>query len=253
LGTLIISLLCLACIFCGALVGLFIRRVLPEHHLSETTWDSIKIGTGLIATLTALVLGLLVNSAKDNFDMINAEIIRAGANIILLDRLLIRYGSEAQDVRKELRGCIASGLELLLRPGSGQRSGINAFERREGIEQIHDMLRKLAPSTEYHRSILAQALGIMAELTKARWLTLEQLQGGLPAPFLIIMVVWLTVFFICFGLLSEANMTVVTVMLVCAVSVAGAIFLILEMNNPVQGIIRVSLEPLHYALAIIGR
>ncbi len=111
MGSLTISLLCFAGIFCAALIGMSIRKVLPEHHLSETTWDSIKIGTGLIATLTALVLGLLVNSAKNAYDTINEEIFQGGAKVILLDRVLSRYGPEARTVRAELRRFLTTGLK----------------------------------------------------------------------------------------------------------------------------------------------
>ena len=253
MGSLTISLLCFACIFFGALIGLCIRRVLPEHHLSETTWDSIKIGTGLIATLTALVLGLLVSSAKNSYDTLTAEIAQAGAKIILLDRVLTRYGPETKAAREELRRCIASGLEMVRPEGAGTQSGVRTLERRAGVEEVHDMVRRLSPQNEYQRLILAQAMVIMGEITQSRWLVFEQLHGTMPKPFLIILVLWLTVFFICFGLLSEANSTVVTVMFVCALSVTGAIFLILEMNNPMQGMIRVSLEPLRYALTQLGQ
>jgi hypothetical protein len=252
-NSLAISLLCFFCIFCGALIGLYIRRVLPEHHLSDTTWDSIKIGTGLIATLTALVLGLLVSSAKTSYDTINAEISQAGAKIILVDRILARYGPETKAARDELRRCIASGLERVGHEGDGVQSGVRALERRSGVEEVHDMVRRLSPQSEYQRLILAQAMGIMGEITQSRWLVFEQLHGAMPKPFLIILVLWLTVFFMCFGLLSEANSTVVTVMFVCALSVTGAIFLILEMNNPMQGMIQVSLDPLRMALAQLGR
>jgi len=248
-----ISLICFACIFCGALIGVSIRRVLPEHHLSETTWDSIKIGTGLIATLTALVLGLLVSSAKNSYDTLTAEIAQASAKIILLDRVLTRYGPETKAARDELHRCIASGLERVRSEGDGAQSGVRTLERRAGVEEVHDMVRRLSPQNEYQRLILAQAMGIMGEITQARWLVFEQLHGTIPTPFLVILVLWLTVFFMCFGLLSEANSTVITVMFVCALSVIGAIFLILEMNNPMHGMIKVSLDPLSYALIQFGQ
>jgi hypothetical protein len=248
LSSITISLFCFACIFCGALIGLCIRRVLPEHHLSDTTWDSIKIGAGLIATLTALVLGLLVSSAKSSYDTLNSEISQAGAKIILLDRVLSRYGPETKFAREELRRCIASGLEIVRPEGGRIQTGVTTLENRAGIDEVQDMVRRLAPQNDYQRSILAQAMGTMADLTQSRWLVFEQLHSSLPMPFLVILVLWLTVFFMCFGLLSEANSTVVTVMFVCALSVTGAIFLILEMNNPLQGMIKVSLDPLHMAL-----
>jgi len=253
MGSLTISLLCFVGIFCAALIGMSIRKVLPEHHLSETTWDSIKIGTGLIATLTALVLGLLVNSAKNAYDTINEEISQGGAKVILLDRVLSRYGPEASAVRAELRHVLTTGLAAGHPKGSGARSGVAPLERKAGIEDVQDMVRRLSPQNDYQKSVQAQASGLVAELTQARWFVFQQLHAPLPKAFLVILMLWLTVFFMCFGLLSEANATVVAVILVCALSVSGAIFLILEMNHPLEGVIKVSLEPLRYAASQLGQ
>jgi hypothetical protein len=253
LSPLSISLFCFTFIFSGALIGLYIRKMLPEHHLSDMTWDSIKIGTGLIATLTALVLGLLVSSAKGAFDTMSTEITQAGAKIILLDRILSLYGQEAQPVQKALSRCLSSGIELITPDNKHAPSGSAAFAQRAGLQDVHDMLRKLTPQNEHQRLIRDQAMGLLASLTETRWLVMSQLHESLPIPFLIILVLWLTVFFMCFGLLSEPNSTVVSVMFVCAVSVTGAIFLILEMNDPIGGLIKVSLEPLRFALEQVGR
>jgi hypothetical protein len=240
-------------IFFGALFGLFLRSILPEHHLGEKSRDAVKVGIGLIATLTALVLGLLVSSAKDSFDTMASGITQGGAKIILADRVLARYGPETNAARAELHRCLASGIDLVWPQDQGSKTGIEMSERRSGIEEVHDMLRRIEPHNEYQRLLLQQALGIMGELSQSRWLVIEQLQGTLPRPFLVILILWLTVFFICFGLLSEPNTTVIMVMLVCALSVAGAIFLILEMNDPLQGIIKVSSAPLRNALSLIGQ
>ena len=253
MSPLTISLLCLVCIFCGALIGLYIRKALPQHHLSDTTWDSIKIGTGLIATLTALVLGLLVSSAKSSFDTMSAEITQAGSKIMLLDRILSRYGQEAQPVRNELRRCLSTAIELIIPDAKKAASSTPAFAQRAGLQDVHDMLRRLTPQNEYQRLIREQSLGLIAGLTETRWLIIAQRYESIPTPFLVILVLWLTVFFMCFGMLSEANATVITVMFVCAVSVTGAILLVLEMNDPVSGLIKVSIEPLRFALTQLGQ
>ena len=248
-----ISVFSFFCIFIGALLGLYLRSVLPKHHLSDKTMEAVKVGIALIATLTALVLGLLVSSAKDSLDKMTAEITESGARVILVDRILARYGPDTDKARAELRHCLASALEILCPEGEVSKSGVNVLVQRAGIEEVHDMLRRLSPQDEYQRLIITQALGIMDEMAKSRWLIIERMQSTLPMPLLVFLVLWLTVFFICFGLLSERNATVIAVMFICALSVAGAIFLILEMSNPLQGFIKVSYAPLRNALAQIGQ
>jgi hypothetical protein len=125
--------------------------------------------------------------------------------------------------------------------------------KRNGQEQVNDLLGLLSPKNESQRLLQTQALQLSNELTQSRWLLIEQAHGALPTPFLVIMIFWLTVFFICFGLFSESNATVLVVILVCALSISGAIVLILEMEHPFEGMIKVSAMPLYRALELIGR
>jgi len=237
----------------GALLGLFLRSVLPEHHLSDKTRDAVKVGTGLIATLTALVLGLLVSSAKSSFDLMSAEITQGSARLIFLDRTLTRYGPETKEVRDLLRSNLASLINLVWPEDNNVRADLRAVENRAGIEGVLDKLRALTPKNDSQRLLQTQALQICNDLAQSRWLIIEQSQGALPNVFLVVLVFWLIIFFICFGLFSEPNATVIAVMFVCALSVSGAIFLVMEMNSPLEGIIKISGAPLHKALEHLGR
>src|SRR4029453_5628978 len=98
-----IFLLSAGCMFGGALLGLLLSSLLPEHHLRDNSKDTVKVVAGMIATLAALVLGLLVGSAKSSFDALNTEITQSGTKIILLDRVLAAYGPETKDAREQLR------------------------------------------------------------------------------------------------------------------------------------------------------
>ncbi len=248
-----ISLISFVFIFSGALFGLFLRSVLPEHHLSDKTRDAVKVGTGLIATLTALVLGLLVSSAKSSFDLMSAEITQGGARVIFLDRTLARYGPETKEVRDLLRSNLASLINLVWPEDTAAHADLKAVENRYGIEGVLDKLRTLSPKNDSQRLLQTQALQLCNDLAQSRWLIIEQGQGALPNVFLVVLIFWLTIFFICFGLFSEPNATVIAVMLVCALSVSGAIFLIMEMNSPIEGIIKISSAPLHKALEHLGQ
>ena len=248
-----ISLITFLCIFGGAIVGLFLSTVLPKHHLSDKTMDAVKVGTGLIGTLAALVLGLLISSAISSFDTVNTELKQCGAKIILLDRTLARYGPEVKEIRALLRHTVAAGIQRIWSEGNISLAELTTFENTPPMEQVLDQLRGLAPKNNSQRELLSQALQIANDVMQSRWLLLEHNETALPMPLIPILVFWLTIFFICFGLISESNSTVIAIMLVCALSVCGAIFLILEMNHPFYGLIKVSSAPLQKALQLLSK
>ena len=103
-----ISVVVFACVFGGALLGMLLRAMLPQHHLSSDSKDVVKLGMGLVGTLAALVLGLQIGSAKGSFDAQSRELTEFAANVGLLDRLLIHYGSESGPARDLLRGAVAT-------------------------------------------------------------------------------------------------------------------------------------------------
>jgi hypothetical protein len=253
MNSIALALVSVACVFGGTLLGFWVQRFLPHHHLSKDSHEIIKLGAGMIATLTALVLGLLVSSAKSTFDTISTGIKQSGAKVILLDRVLAHYGPEAKPIREQLRRCLAARMEQIWGAERAALKDSAAFERGTELELIQTTLRDLAPKTDAQAQLLAQARQLAADLSGTRWLMIEESQNHLPAPFLVILLFWLTVLFASFGLFAPRNGTVITVLFVCACSVSAAIFLILEMNRPVQGTIKVSNAPFLKALEHMGR
>ena len=241
------------CLFGGALLGLLLGRLLPEPHLRDNSKDTVQVGAGMIATLSALVLALLVGSAKNTFDTTEAEITQSGAKIIMLDRLLADYGPETKATREQLRNTVASGIEMLWPEERTGVSGVSAFERTNGLEAMQMTLLKVTPVTDAQRQLLAAAQQICGDLRQARWLVIEQTQNALPTPFLVVLLFWLTMLHVSFGLFAPRNATVITVLLISALSVSGAIFIILEMNHPLQGMIKVSSAPMRKALEHLGQ
>jgi hypothetical protein len=243
-----IALASAGCIFSGALVGLGLQRLLPGHHLSKETQDVVKLSAGTIATLTALVLGLLVSSAKSTFDAMNNGLVRGSAKLILLDRALARYGPETKAAREELKRTLADGIERVWPTEKTGVSALTAFERANGMELVQDKLSELTPQRDVQRQALAQAQQMVGDLSQTRWLLIEQEQDQLPLPLLFILVFWLTLLFVSFGLFSPANLTALTVLFVGACAVSAAIFLVLELNRPLEGFIKISNAPLRNAL-----
>lgn len=253
MNSILISSAVLLCVFAGALIGFFIRARLPGHHLTEESKEVVKLGAGLIATLTALVLGLLISSAKDSFDQVNASMTECGTKIILLDHLMASYGSEANAVREQLRLSVMNAAAKFW-PNERKKIGVlMASGKGNGLERVQDNLRALTPQSDAQRSIQSQALQFASDILQARWLMVERAQLALPPIFFMMLLFWLTILFACFGLLAPRNGTVVVVLLTAAMSVAGAMFLIQEMNRPLNGVMKISSAPIINAIQHIGK
>jgi len=248
-----IFLISVGCIFGGALLGLLLSRVLPEHHLRDNSKDTVKVVAGTIATLAALVLGLLVGSAKNSFDALNTEITQSSTKVILLDRALAAYGPETKEAREQLRRGVITLIETFWPEEKTEASGFAVFERTNKIETLQAKLRELTPATDAQRQLLSQAQQISSDLVQSRWLVIEQAQSALPVPFLVVLLFWLAMLHLSFGLFAARNATVITVLLISALSVSGAIFIILEMSHPLQGMVKVSSAPLRKAVEHLGQ
>jgi Protein of unknown function (DUF4239) len=247
-----ISLLVFLCLVAGFFLGMQLRFRLPDHHLSKESQDTIKLGAGMVATMSALVLGLLVSSAKSSFDAVNTSIAQNGARIIQLDRLLAEYGPETRACRDQLKTSVAERVGKVWSKSSPAGSGLQAVEKSTTMLDLQASLRALTPQTDLQKSLLLQSLQISTEIWQSRLLLVEEQQEPLPAVFLVLLVFWLAMLFMSFGLFAPRNVTVSVVQLVCAFSVSSAVFLILEMNHPLSGFIKVSSAPMVKALEFIG-
>ena len=271
----LITIAVFLCSLGGIWLGALIRDKLPEHHLNEDSKDIVKLSTGLIATLTALVLGLLVASAKDSFQSFNDGLQRIGADVITLDRVLAGYGPEAQDARDLLRRHLITILmsnwpedkpklntqvipaelaNITLSLAQPFSLGMVLGSRSTTImTRLQDMLLGFAPKDNAQRWRQARALDISAKMAEDRWRLFEQSDSTLPVPFLVVLVIWLVILFVTFSLFAPRNKTVVTLLLLCALSVSGAVFLMLELNKPISGTMKASSLPLLKALELLGK
>lgn len=249
----VIGVVVFACTFGGVLAGMKLRTILPEQHLSDQSRDSIKVGVGLIATMTALVLGLVTASAKGSFDDLNTQIKHTAADVLSLDRALARYGPETAALREALKVAVASRIDMAWPQNHSRRAQLSSSDAARGAELLATQVRGLAPRSDDQRWLQSRALEITESLLKARWLIFAGSGTSVPFPFLAILVFWLTITFTSFGLSAPGNTTVVSVLFVCALSVAAAVFLVLEMDGPFEGWITVSADPLKYALARLGQ
>jgi len=245
------SLIVFVCAFGSALLGMFLRHVLPEHHVSPESKDVIRICMGLVASTVALVLGLLVYSAKSFYDTQTNEVTQLAANVLLLDRVLARYGPEAADARAELRNGINHQMELLW-PKQGSRRA-NLYAIPPTGEGVMESIQNLSPQGDRQRTLQSQALNLALQTGQTRTLMYTQRSVPVPELLLVILVFWLIALFISFGLFAPANYTVMVSLFIAAAAVSGAIFLMIEMYYPYGGLIQISSAPLRTVLEQVGR
>lgn len=241
------------CCFGGAIAGILLRKRLPEGHLSPESKDAIKLGMGLIATTTALVLGLVVASTKAELDSQRTSFQKLTTNVVLLDKGLALFGTESKPIRELMRRWIQGILDSLWPQDASGSADISGAEIQATGGKISLLIAELKPRNNAQRVVQNQCIGILAELGRTRWAMSQQDGSSIPKPFLVVLIFWLAVLFTNFGLFSPANGTVLLVHLVAALSMTAAIFLIVEMDHPFNGIIQISATPLRNALEQIGK
>lgn len=237
-----------ACAFGGALLGIFIRRRLPAHHLDDDSKDTVKLIMGLIATLTALVLGLLISSAHSAYDTQTGEVQQLGVHLVQIDRILAQFGQDATQPRALLRKLVAADIDRTWSNDRAVPPSAAPLQARQEGEELFIQIASLSPTTNLQRFGQARALQLLASVGETRRLMIEQAQDSLSWVFLAVLVSWLTLLFFGFGLFARFNQTVVVALMAGALSVAAAAFVILDMNHPYSGAMQVSSAPLRDAL-----
>ena len=237
----IVSLLALSAVFGAGLLGIVLQRFLPADHQKDGTKESVRIGMGMVATMSALILGILVASAKGSYDVEKAEVIQLGAKITYLDRVLLNYGPEAKPVRVLLRQAVTGAIE---RMWAESMDGSQMDPGAIWSEALPKAVQALTPANDEQRAFKAQAISLGTELGQMRWLLYEQADSSISHPLLIVVVSWLALIMGSIGLFAPRNATAVIALFLASLSVSGALFLILELDRPFDGLIRISRRPL---------
>jgi|RhiMetdeSRZDD1v2_1073273.scaffolds.fasta_scaffold175535_1 hypothetical protein len=246
-----IGLIVLACIFGASLLGMLMRPALSQHHLSADTKDSVKLGMGLVGTMAALILGLLVAAAKSAYDTEKSEVTQMAAKLVFLDRVLANYGPESADSRALLRRMVEGSLSRMWPDERSHHSQLEPIG--SGAEEVNKAIQKLAPRNDVQGSLKSQAMGVVTDVGQLRWLLFEQSGSSISMPLLIVVISWLAIIFFSWGLFAPSNSIAIAALLLAALSVSGAIFLILELDQPFDGLIHISSAPMRNALAHLGK
>jgi hypothetical protein len=246
-----VALLCLCFILAGTFAGVWLRSRLPGHHLTKESEGVVKLGVGLIATLSALVLGLLISSAKSTYDAKVSEVNQITANIIMIDQLLSEYGPDVRPAREKLRSSVRGMVQKMWSEGDQRSANSSAFTPTTASVETWRLVHSLPTQTEMQRGLNGQIAEAAKSLSQLRLLLFAQSGRSIPVPFLVILVFWLAIIFASFSLFGPMNATVLTFTFLFAVSAAGAIFLIYELDSPFTGMLQISRTTMLDALGVL--
>ena len=247
----LIAFIVFVCVLGGAVVGTRLHATLPKHHRDGDSRDVIKLVMGLIATIAALVLGLLIASAHSSYDTQESEVRQLAVHLELTDRVLAHYGPETAAARELLHQIVSDDIDRIWPPAG--KANLGATASRIHAEQLFTKVAELAPVTDAQRFTQSRSLQLLTEMSNTRRLMSEQARGSLSWPFFVVLVFWLVMLFVGFGLFARLNATVFAALFIGALSVAGAIYLILEMNSAYSGLMQISSAPMRSALEQIGK
>jgi hypothetical protein len=248
----LVGLLAFGCTFGASLLAILFHMRLPAAHLESDSKDAVKLVMGLIATLTALVLGLLISSAHSAYDAQEAELQQLGVHVYQVDRILAHFGADATPQREQLRRVLAADIARIWPTGGAARAVYAPWPVQQEAEAMFESIAGLTPKTDLQRLGQSRALQLLGSIGETRRLLAEQSQGELSWPFLVVLISWLTILFFGFGLFARFNATVIGAFFVGSLSVAAAISLILQMNQPYTGWLQVSSAALRGALSQMG-
>ena len=236
-------------VLAGAAFGAWARTRLPAHHLDEDTRDMVKVGVGFLSTLAALVLGLIVASAKTAFDARADEVHAAAAKIALAGEELRSLGPEGDSLRARLRQAVADRADALWGPGGPRASTPGQWE--VSVARIRVGLHAIVPADDAQREAKVKALQAFDELERLRSVAVVSEGSSVTMPLLVLLVAWMVVIAAAINVFAPRHGTVAAFNVLCALSSASAIVMVLEMDQPFGGFIRVSDAPIRAAVAAL--
>jgi len=237
-----------AVILAGAFAGVMIGRQLPPHHATDETKSLVSVSMAVVATVSALVLGLLISNANTSFIARSGEVTALSANILRLDHMLRLYGPDAEPARDSLRRYAEHKSVDLFPEKPGAVVRVDNPSTYELLQELENTMLRLRPADHRQQWVLSQAMTLAANIGNTRWLLVQQIGQGTPKAFLGLVVFWLTLLFASFGLFAPRNLTSAAALVLCALAVSGAVEMIIELEQPLGGLIHISPQPMRYAV-----
>ena len=244
---LIVGLIVFASVLAGAFAGWTTKQRLPKHHLTDETKNVVSVSMAVVATVSALVLGLLISNANTKFSVLEGEVTALSAEILRLDQILRRYGPDANPARETLRQ-YAEQKTADLFPNDPANVRLGNPSTYELLQRLEDLLLAMKPATPRDQWWLGQAMSLAAKMGDIRWLLAQQIGQSTPTAFVALLVFWLALLFFSFGLFAPHNLTSAAILTLCALAVAGAVGMFLELEQGFGRVVHISSQPMRQAV-----
>jgi hypothetical protein len=227
-----------------------VKRRVPKHYLTEETKSLVSVSMAVVATISALVLGLLLSNANSSFNAVQGQVTALSAEILRLDQLLRRYGSDTKLAREKLREYAERKRDDLF-PNNPAEVHLGNQSTYELLQEVEDLVLAIKPANARDQWWLAQAMTLASKIGDTRFLLAQQIGQGTPKAVLLLLVFWLTLLFASFTLFAPSNLISMATMTLCALAIAGAIGMILELERGFGGVVQVSPQPMNHAVAVL--
>lgn len=257
---LVLSIVVLLATLSAAAIGFLLHGAGPFADQGDEQRSAVRLAVGLMSTLTAIVLGMVTSSAKDTFDQANEMVAGLAVDTITLDKLLDSYGPETAEIRRQLLDDLRYRIDRLQSPDTYARADLEAATLVPRVEMLYASVVNLASASELQKMLQARALDMIGgrvgfgegNMAQKRWLFTVR-PASVPSVFIVVVTIWLVLEFLCFGLFSPRRTAVFVSILVAAIVLSSAMFLLLELEDPIDGFFKVSVEPLRRAETLLNR
>lgn len=239
--------------FLAALAGFQCHRLLPAKYTDDATEGNVRAVLGMLSMLTAVVLGFVTGEAKSGFDNASRIVADTAVRAVSIDRTLAGFGDQAAEIRRELKQLMKEWIEIIGSAAGDTHSDLRVVQRGAELEGLVDSIQKLQPGSASQSQAQDRAVELAMGILHDRWLLKTERAASTPTVFLMVVLAWLTLEFFIFGLFAERNALVVAATVIGAVTVASAFFIVLDLEGPMTGTMRVSTKSLERAVAIMGQ
>jgi hypothetical protein len=237
----------------AALVGFQVQRLLPDRSTDETTAGDVKVVLGMLSMLTTVVLGFVTAEAKNSFDKAASIISDTAVRLVTIDRVLAGFGAEAAPIRVEIKRAATEWMARIKSPEGDVGWDLMSVRRGEQLEEIFGSIKKLQPASDAQSRDHDQAVELAAGILHDRWTLTTERAASTPTIFLMVVLAWLAVEFFIFGLFASPNAVVLAATFFACLTLASAMFLVLDLEGPMTGPMRISTRSLERAAAIMGQ
>ena len=239
--------------FLAAMLGFQFQRFVPTRYTDDATEGSVKVVLGMLSVLTTVVLGFVTAEAKNSFDSAAKIISDTAVRLVSIDRVLADFGESADPVRANIKHVAKDWIARIHSPAGDAHADLRAVQRGEELEDLFGQIKLLKPVSDAQREDQDRAVDLATGILHDRWVLTTERAASTPTIFLLVVLAWLALEFFIFGLFADRNAMVMAATFLGALTVASAMFLVLDLEGPMTGPMRVSTKALERAVVIMGQ